>query len=114
MNQERLPLLDPLEFIRGCVAQKKIFWTYHVNMRMKGRFIPREFILESFSNFEIIEEYPKDKYLPSYLIYTEYLGQQIHVLFAIDTEGDNIRIITAYRPSLAEWHEDLKNRRDSS
>jgi hypothetical protein len=114
MNQKRLHVLEPLEFIRDCVAQKKIFWTYHVNMRMKGRFIPREIILESFLNFEIIEAYPEDKYLPSYLIYTEYRGEQIHVLFAVDIEGDNVRIITAYRPSLAEWREDLKSRRDSS
>lgn len=111
MIQERVKLLDPLEFIRGCVAQKKIFWTYHVNMRMRGRFIPREIILASYENYEIIEEYPGDKYLPSYLIYSEYQGEQIHILFAIDTAGDNVRIITAYRPSPEDWEEDLKTRR---
>ena len=113
MIQERAPLLVPLEFIRRCVAQKKIFWTYHVNMRMRGRYIPREIILASHSSYEVIEEYPGDKYLPSYLIYSEYRGEQIHILFAIDTEGDNVRIITAYRPSPTEWEEDFKTRRVS-
>jgi hypothetical protein len=80
-------------------------------MRMKGRYIPREIILASYSRYEVIEEYPADKYLPSYLIYSEYQGEEVHILFAIDTEGDNVRIITAYRPSPAEWEEDLKTRR---
>ena len=113
MIQERAQILDPLEFIRRCVAQKKCFWTYHVNMRMRGRYIPREIILASYSNYEVIEEYPGDKYLPSYLIYSEFQGEQIHILFAIDTEADNVRIITAYRPSMTQWEEDLKTRRVS-
>jgi hypothetical protein len=40
-------------------------------MRLKGRFIPREAILASTESYEIIEEYPKDKYLPSCLVYAE-------------------------------------------
>ena len=69
--------------------------------------------LASYSNYEVIEEYPGDKYLPSYLIYSEFQGEQIHILFAIDTEADNVRIITAYRPSTTQWEEDLKTRRVS-
>jgi len=34
-----------------------------------------------------------------------------HVLFAADVEGDNVRVVTAYYPSLEEWEEDLKTRR---
>lgn len=56
---------NPLSFIKGCVETRKIRWTYHVNMRMKDRFISREFIVDSTENYEIIEEYPEDKYLPS-------------------------------------------------
>ena len=114
MTQERVTPFDPLEFIRHCVVEKKILWTYHVNMRMRDRFIPREIIRASHTNFEVIEEYPRDKYLPSYLIYSEYRGEHIHILFAVDTDGDNVRIITAYRPSLEEWEKDLKTRRRCS
>ena len=59
MMPERMLPENPLEFIRRCITQRKIHWTYHVNMRLKGRFIPREAIVGSIENFEIIEEYPK-------------------------------------------------------
>ncbi len=104
---------NPLGFIQQCVRERKIHWTFHVNMRLKGRFISREKIFESVSNFEIIEEYPKDKYLPSYLIYSQDQGSIFHVLFAVDVLGDNVRVITAYYPDTEEWEEDLKIRRKS-
>jgi len=49
---------DPLEFIKTRVKERKIKWTYHVNMRMKDRFISREFIINSADSFQVIEEYP--------------------------------------------------------
>jgi hypothetical protein len=101
----------PLEFIRSCVAQRKILWTYHVNMRLKGRFISRHAILSSAPSYEIIEEYPGDKYLPSYLVLSEHEGDLLHILFAVDVEADNIRIVTAYRPSLEEWEDNFRMRR---
>jgi hypothetical protein len=103
---------NPLAFIQQCVKERKIHWTFHVNMRLKGRFISREKILESVSSFEIIEEYPKDKYLPSYLIYSQHQGSIFHVLFALDVPGDNVRVVTAYYPDTEEWEEDLKTRRE--
>jgi hypothetical protein len=59
-------------------------------------------------SYEIVEAYPEDKYLPSYLI----LGSnEFHVLFAVDWKGDNVRVGTAYRPDPTEWSPDLKTRR---
>lgn len=104
---------NPIDFIRHCVAYRRILWTYHVNMRLKGRFISRNMILDSISYYEIIEQYPKDKYLPSYLVYSRYQNRIFHVLFAVDVEDDNVRIITAYYPSPQEWEEDFKTRRRS-
>ena len=102
---------DPLAFIRNCVKLRNIKWTYHVNMRMKGRSISRQVILNSFEEYEIIEEYPKDKYLPSYLVYSRYQNKEFHILFAVDIEDDNVRVVTAYYPDLEEWKEDFKTRR---
>ncbi len=102
---------NPLEFIKKCVTQRKILWSYHVNMRMKNRFIPREFILNSVTDYEIIEEYPKDKYFPSYLVYSRIQKHVFHILFAVDVNADNVRIITAYYPIEEEWEADLKRRR---
>ena len=36
---------DPLAFIKACVRQRSIFWTYHVNMRLQRRSIARQAIL---------------------------------------------------------------------
>lgn len=111
MAHARLLPEDPLEFIRGCIQEGKIFWTYHVNMRLQGRHIPREAILDAIGSFEILESNPEDKYLPSYLVYAEIDGWAFHVLFATDVPGHNVRVVTAYRPNPAEWSEDLKRRR---
>ena len=104
---------NPADFIQRCVKNQKIFWTYHVNMRMKGRFIPRKFILDSVADYEIIEKYQEDKYFPSYLVYSNYQKYIFHVLFATDVEGDNVRVITAYFPNLNDWDKDMKTRRRS-
>jgi hypothetical protein len=102
---------DPLRFIRECVRDRRILWTYHANMRLKGRFIPREAVLDAVENYEIIEAHPEDKYLPSYLVLARSAGEAFHVLFAADLEGGNVRVVTAYRPSEDEWEDGLKTRR---
>jgi hypothetical protein len=83
-------------------------------MRLRGRFINRQAILQSNESYEILEEYPRDKYLPSYLVYSEYQGDTFHILFAVDLEGVNVRIVTVYRPNPGEWEEGFRTRRDIS
>ncbi|MEW6667011.1 MAG: DUF4258 domain-containing protein [Thermodesulfobacteriota bacterium] len=113
MAAERKLPDDAVEFIKLCVRQSRIRWTYHVNMRLEGRYIPRRFIVGSTDNYEIIESYPEDKYFPSYLVYSHYQERFFHVLFACDLEGNNVRVITAYCPDLDQWEADLKTRRPS-
>ena len=110
MPKRELPP-DPLRFIRECVRNRRVLWTYHVNMRLEGRFIPREAILGAVESYEIIESYPSDKYLPSYLVLGRSAGEPFHVLLAVDLEGVNVRVVTAYRPSQGEWEDDLRTRR---
>ncbi len=102
---------DILNFIKSCIRGRRICWTYHVNMRLKGRFIPREVILSSVDRYEIIEKYPKDKYLPSYLVYAKDKGHIIHIHIATDVENDSVTIITTYRPTLDKWEKGFKKRR---
>jgi hypothetical protein len=80
-------------------------------MRLKKRFISREVVLSSVNSYEIIEKYPEDKYLPSYLIYAKYGEEVFHIQIAIDKENNNIRIVTTYKPTLDKWENDLKTRR---
>lgn len=98
MADRKLPG-DPLYFIQECVRNRRVLWTYHVNMRLKGRFIPREAVLNAVESYEIIEAYPGDKYLPSYLVLARSPRDVFHVLFAADLEGGNVRVVTTYRPS---------------
>ncbi|MBN1509513.1 MAG: DUF4258 domain-containing protein [Sedimentisphaerales bacterium] len=100
-----------LTFIRECIRHRRIRWTYHINMRLQGRFISREVILGSTHSYEIIEEYPDDKYLPSYLVYAEHAGEVFHIHIATDVAGNGVVIVTAYRPSPDRWEADLRTRR---
>src|SRR6056297_850681 len=93
----------PLQFIQSCVRSRNIFWTYHVNMRLRQRSIPRSWILESVESYILIESYPEDKYLPSYLVWSEYDDEIFHIIFGVDTNGNNVRVITFYRPDPGEW-----------
>ena len=82
-------------------------------MRLAGRFIPRETILAAVASYELVEAYPDDKYLPSYLVLARHGADAFHVLFAVDVEGDTVRVVTAYRPDPEQWHPDQKARRRS-
>ncbi len=105
--------INNLAFIKSCIIRRRIYWSYHVNMRLKERFVTRKTILSSVDTYEIIEEYPKDKYLPSCLVYAKHEDLIIHIQIAIDNNNDNIRIVTAYKPTSEKWENNLKKRRKS-
>jgi hypothetical protein len=113
MSQSTIIPDDPLLFIRTAVDKRHVLWTYHVNMRMRERFVPRSQILDSSASYEIIEEYPDDKYLPSYLVYARKDAAIIHILFAVDVAGQNVRVVTAYCPDQSQCEDDFKTRRES-
>ena len=73
---------DAVEFIRRCVGDRKIYWTYHVNMRLAGRHLTREELVGAAASYEIIEAYPEDKYLPSYLVRATAADRPFHVCSA--------------------------------
>lgn len=105
---------NALSFIRDCLRGDRILWTYHVNMRLGQRFIARETIINAADTYELVEGYPDDKYFPSYLLLGREADNAFHVLFGVDVEDQNVRIVTAYYPSADEWELDLKTRRRSS
>lgn len=104
-------LSDPLLFIQDCVRSRSIYWTYHVNMRLLERSIPRSWILSSVDHYELIESYPEDKYMPSNLVWSKIDDVIFHILFGVDKEAHNVRIVTAYTPDPKEWVSDMKKRR---
>ena len=80
-------------------------------MRLRGRHVSRQMILDAMDRYEMIESYPMDKCLPSYLVLARHGDKTFHVLFATDVDNDHVRVITAYEPDPEEWYPDLKNRR---
>ena len=80
-------------------------------MRLEQRFIARETIIAAAEGYEIVEAYPDDKYLPSYLLLGRRGAEAFHALFGTDVDGQNVRVVTAYYPSPKEWEEDLKTRK---
>jgi hypothetical protein len=111
MTVERVLPEDPLAFIQRCVQRRQLYWTYHINMRLQGRFISRQHILDAVDTYEIVESYPEDKYLPSYLVYATVRAEVFHVLFAVDVSAEHMRVITAYRPDPEAW-EAIRKRGD--
>ena len=111
MTRERRLPSDPVEFIQDCIRRGRVLWTYHVNMRLAGRFITRESILGAVETLELVEAYPDDKYLPSYLVLGRAGPDTFHVVVAVDVEGDNVRVVTAFRPDAGEWRDDMRTRR---
>jgi len=110
MLRSRLFPDDPLDFIKLCVKDRKIYWTFHVNMRLKGRYIPRRIILESVESFEIIEAYPEDKYLPATWSFRdmEILPSMCFLRWMCRGECEDYYCLS---PNPEEWEEDLKTRR---
>ena len=102
MPPEQLLPGDPIRFIQDCIRRGRVFWAYHVNMRLAGRFITRESIFAAVDTFEVVD---------AYLLLGRTGADAFHVLVAADVEGDNVRVVTAYRPDAAEWRDDLRTRR---
>jgi hypothetical protein len=66
--------------------------------------------LESVDDYILIESYPEDKYLPGYLVWSRYNDEIFHILFGVDIKGNNVRVITSYRPDPGEWTNNFKKR----
>jgi hypothetical protein len=78
-------------------------------MRLRQRNLTAQALCDSVAGLEIIEAYPDDKYLPSFLLQSKCDGLVFHALIATDVEGDNLRVVTMYVPDLKEW--DLSGQR---
>jgi uncharacterized protein DUF4258 len=80
-------------------------------MRLHQRRLTAEMLHDATATLEVIEAYPDDKYLPSFLVRGEFEGCVFHAQIATDVEGANIRIVTMYTPDPDEWDEGLRVRR---
>jgi hypothetical protein len=87
------------------MSSGRVRWTYHVTMRLHQRGLTARMLADAISTLEVVEAYPQDKYLPSFLIRGESDEVVFHAQIATDVEGKNIRVVTIYVPDPNEWEE---------
>jgi len=80
-------------------------------MRLQQRGLDAQALRNAVDSLEIIEAYPEDKYLPSFLLRGQANGAVFHAQIATDVEGDNIRVVTMYTPDADEWEDGFRKRR---
>lgn len=81
----------------------------HAAQRMFERGITQADIHAALLNGEIIEDYPTDYPLPSYLLLGYSGSRPLHIVYANTPQGDQI-IITVYEPDTALWTDNFTKR----
>lgn len=84
--------------------------TKHAFFRLDERCIILQDVRKVILEGEIIEQYPDDYPYPSCLLLgLSTADRYLHACVA--TNGEEIRVITAYYPDLTEWEPDFKTRK---
>ena len=96
-----------MDALRRAFQEEHYLLTDHASDRAVQRDISSQEIVQTVLAGEIIEDYPEDKYGPSCLMLgTTEAGRVLHVQVSY-----NAKVITVYEPSLEEWEEDLRTRK---
>jgi hypothetical protein len=106
---EMKPLKD---YIQGVFPDYGINYRIHATRRMFQRNIHPEDIEKVLQSGNVIEEYPEDYPLPSFLISgTTQQGKPLHVVIGVNNDEKELVIITAYEPSIDKWTNSFTRRR---
>lgn len=90
-----------LKGIQDKIKEGDYRFSDHAVKRMIKRSINRHEVEDTILSGEIIEEYPKDKYFPSCLIYGKTAkGEDLHVQISLPPL---VVVITTYKPDPDEW-----------
>lgn len=102
-----MSLID--EIYQKLEADQFEFSRHAVDQSIRRRVGVQE-VREVIANGEVIEEYPEDKYWPSYLIYGRTAGDRpLHVQCSHPSRP-LVKIVTIYEPDRARWI-DFRERR---
>ena len=100
-----------LSQIQALASMGSILWTEHVAIRIRERGIKRADVIECINNGDIIEQYPTDMPFPSCLILGRCKADNpLHIVVGVNW-GVHCCVITAYRPDMERWENDLKTRK---
>ena len=81
-------------------------------MDLSRHHAPGGILVEAVGSLELIESYPDDKYLPSYLVRGQWNEIVFHALLAADVASENVRVVTMYVPRAEEWDEGFRLRKE--
>ena len=90
----------------------RIIFRIHAIERMFERGIGVKDIHLALENGETIENYPDESAYSGRLILAQRGKRPLHVVAADNPMGDEVIVITGYRPDRTRWTEDFKQRRD--
>ena len=104
-------VMQPLRAIHNAIAANRLVWRQHALMRMMERGIKRQDVRNAIQGGEVIEQYPKDKPFPSFLIAGRSQDRMLHIVAAYDKGRAMCYIVTTYEPDTEHFEGDLKTRR---
>jgi hypothetical protein len=107
------------EMLNGLILTKairegRIVWRRHALERMLQREIKQADVKAVLLQNEPIEMYPDDRPFPSALFAGRAGSRLLHVVGAVDEEGREVHIISAYEPDRQHFEEDGRTRRRRS
>jgi hypothetical protein len=92
-----------IDEIRQKLASDRFEFSKHAVDQSIRRHVSLQEIREAVANGEIIEEYPEDKYWPSYLIHGRTnKGRPLHVQCS-HPPRQLVKIVTLYEPDPDRW-----------
>ncbi|MGB5594633.1 MAG: DUF4258 domain-containing protein [Crocosphaera sp.] len=95
--------MKTLEEIKRQLQAGEFEFTRHGFKRAIERNISELEIKEASVTMEVIEDYPDDKYSPSYLLLGFTLANRALHFQVSRIESDNVKIITLYEPDPMQW-----------
>ena len=102
--------MKTLEQVRSHLEAGEFNFSQHGFIRAVERNISEREIIEAGADAIIVEEYPEDKYGPSWLLLGfANSGRPLHVQVSV-ADLPEIRIVTLYEPEESEW-ENYERRR---
>jgi hypothetical protein len=99
-----------IEILCTLCRNDKIIWTLHALKRIRKRKISPKSVIDTILSGEIIKQYQTDKPFPSCLIFNKNTDTPLHAV--VSSDNKNVYIVTAYYPTLNEWENDYKTRKE--
>ena len=89
----------------------QIVFSGHAVRRMFERAVAVADVVALIRSGEVIERYPQDQPLPSYLVFGFIDGEPLHVVVGVEEDDGRCVAVTVYRPSVELWDDDFRTRR---